>query len=198
MPMRMFALVLVALSFSLPSMPRHLAPVRSGFTWPLDPPVTVTRRFEPPPDPYKAGHRGADLLGVAGARVRSAGTGVVAFAGLVAGRPVVSVSHPGGLRTTYEPVDAVVRAGTVVGAGTPLGVLRAGHAGCPAPACLHWGLRAGDVYLDPLSLLRRGRVRLLPVSGPEASAGPRRGAGSPPRGCRPAPTAAGSPDRARS
>ncbi|MFF5119369.1 murein hydrolase activator EnvC family protein [Dactylosporangium aurantiacum] len=132
------------------------------FRWPLAPPVAVTRRFEPPPDPYKAGHRGADLLGTPGTMVRSAGPGVVAFAGMVAGRPVVSVSHPGGLRTTYEPVDAVIPAGTVVSAGTPLGTLRAGHAGCPESACLHWGLRAGDVYLDPLTLLRRGQVRLLP------------------------------------
>ncbi len=125
--------------------------------------MTVTRRFSSPPSPYQAGHRGADLLGAAGGEVRSAGPGVVAFAGLVAGRPVVSVTHPGGLRTTYEPVDPSVHAGTMVSAGTPLGALRAGHAGCPAAACLHWGLRSGETYLDPLSLLRRGRVRLLPL-----------------------------------
>jgi murein DD-endopeptidase MepM/ murein hydrolase activator NlpD len=175
MPMRWFALVLVALSFSFPAVapalleggPRAAAPVlleggRGAFRWPLEEPVSVTRRFEPPPDPYQAGHRGVDLLGAAGAPVHSAGTGVVAFAGMVAGRPVVSVSHPGGLRTTYEPVDPSVAAGAVVSAGTTLGTLRAGHAGCPADACLHWGLRSGEVYLDPLSLLHRGRVRLLP------------------------------------
>jgi murein DD-endopeptidase MepM/ murein hydrolase activator NlpD len=170
MPIRVFALVLVALSFSIPAFAADARaappPTRDGpavFHWPLDPPVTVTRRFEPPPDPYKAGHRGADLLGAAGAQVRSAGPGVVAFAGMVAGRPVISVSHPGGLRTTYEPVDPSVRAGTVVAAGSPLGALRPGHPGCPAAACLHWGLRTGDTYLDPLSLLRHGRVRLLPL-----------------------------------
>lgn len=200
MPMRLFALVLVALSFSVPAAVPSFsrAALPEVYRWPLDPPVSVTRRFEPPPDPYKAGHRGADLLGTAGARVHSAGPGVVAFAGMVAGRPVVSVLHPGGLRTTYEPVEAVVRAGTVVSAGTPLGALRPGHAGCPAAACLHWGLRSGEVYLDPLSLLRRGRVRLLPwLNGAGASAGLPRGAGSPPRGCTPAPTGAGSPAPAR-
>ena len=172
MPMRLFALVVVALSFLVPVWlddgPAAAAPVLldggSGvFRWPLDPPVSVTRRFEPPPDPYRAGHRGADLLGATGVPVRSAGAGVVAFAGMVAGRPVVSVSHPGGLRTTYEPVDPSVHAGTVVSAGATLGTLRAGHVGCPAAACLHWGLRSGEVYLDPLSLLHRGRVRLLPL-----------------------------------
>jgi hypothetical protein len=50
----------------------------------------------------------------------------------------------------------------VVARGTPLGVLVDGHAGCTAGACLHWGLRRGEVYLDPLSLLRPPRVRLLP------------------------------------
>jgi murein DD-endopeptidase MepM/ murein hydrolase activator NlpD len=80
----------------------------------------------------------------------------------VAGRPVVSVDHAGGLRTTYEPVDAVVGAGQPVARGSPLGTLAGGHDGCPAAACLHWGLRRGEVYLDPLALLRPVEVRLLP------------------------------------
>jgi murein DD-endopeptidase MepM/ murein hydrolase activator NlpD len=82
---------------------------------------------------------------------------------MVAGRPVVSIDHAGGLRTTYEPVDATVGAGQAVARGSPLGALAAGHAGCPAAACLHWGLRRGEVYLDPLTLLRPVRVRLLPL-----------------------------------
>jgi murein DD-endopeptidase MepM/ murein hydrolase activator NlpD len=122
----------------------------------------VTRPFEPPPTPYAAGHRGVDLAGAGGQPVLAAGAGVVAFAGLVAGRPVVSVEHTDGLRTTYEPVQPGVAAGQVVARGSPLGVLVAGHAGCPVEACLHWGLRRGDTYLNPLSLLRPPRVRLLP------------------------------------
>ncbi|CCH89785.1 Peptidase M23 [Modestobacter italicus] len=129
---------------------------------PLPGSPTVTRAFEPPPTPYADGHRGVDLAGAAGTPVLAAGAGVVAFAGLVAGRPVVSVVHPGGLRTTYEPVQPTVAAGQAVARGTPLGLLVPGHAGCPAEACLHWGLRRGEVYLDPLSLLRPPRVRLLP------------------------------------
>jgi hypothetical protein len=46
-------------------------------------------------------------------------------------------------------------------------VLEPGHAGCPAPACLHWGVRRERLeYLDPLVLLRPARVRLLPVLDP--------------------------------
>ena len=122
----------------------------------------VTRAFAPPPTPYAAGHRGVDLAGTAGQPVLSAGTGVVVFAGLVAGRPVVSVDHADGLRTTYEPVRPAVAAGQVVARGSPLGVLLPGHPGCPVESCLHWGLRRGATYLDPLLLLRPPRVRLLP------------------------------------
>jgi murein DD-endopeptidase MepM/ murein hydrolase activator NlpD len=86
----------------------------------------------------------------------------VFFAGPVAGRGVVSIEHPGGLRTTYQPVAALVTAGDAVGAGDPIGVLDPGHAGCPVEACLHWGLRRGELYLDPLTLLGLGQVRLLP------------------------------------
>jgi murein DD-endopeptidase MepM/ murein hydrolase activator NlpD len=133
------------------------------WTAPLGGAVTVTRPFDPPPDPFGAGHRGVDLAGAPGSPVRAAGDGVVVFAGMVAGRPVVSLDHAGGLRTTYEPVTPAVGAGQHVARGSPIGVLTAGHAGCPVDACLHWGLRRGETYLDPLALLRPPRVRLLPI-----------------------------------
>lgn len=136
-----------------------------GYGWPLDGVPAVVRRFDPPPQPWLRGHRGVDLAASPGATVRAAGPGTVAFAGTVTGRGVVSVQHPNGLRTTYEPVQPSVAAGAAVAAGTPIGVLVAGHAGCPAAPCLHWGLRRGEVYLDPLALLGFVRVRLLPLNG---------------------------------
>jgi len=135
------------------------------FEWPLDGAPRVVRRFDPPPSPWLAGHRGVDLAAGAGAPVRTAGAGTVHFAGRVAGRGVVSVAHSSGLRTTYEPVEATVRTGQAVAAGDQIGTLAAGHAGCPVAACLHWGLRRGEEYLDPLALLGLGRVRLLPLAG---------------------------------
>ena len=132
-------------------------------TWPVPDPQ-VTRRFDPPPQPWLAGHRGVDLAAPPATPVRAAAAGTILFADTVAGRGVVSVAHPGGLRTTYEPLAlGAVRAGDVVPAGHEIGTLVAGHAGCPAAACLHWGLRRGDDYLDPLTLLGAGRVRLLPL-----------------------------------
>ncbi|TDC44866.1 M23 family metallopeptidase [Micromonospora sp. KC207] len=135
-------------------------PVR--FRWPLDGVPRPARRFEPPPQPWLPGHRGVDLIAEPGAVVRAAGSGVVLFAGQVAGRPVVTVGHTAGLRTTYEPVLPGVRAGDQVALGVPLGQLRPGHVGCPGGTCLHWGLRRGEEYLDPLALLGLGPVRLLP------------------------------------
>jgi murein DD-endopeptidase MepM/ murein hydrolase activator NlpD len=135
-------------------------PVRFG--WPLAAPHPVVRPFEAPASPYGPGHRGVDLGGAAGAPVLAAGAGLVVFAGPVAGRGVVSVDHPNGLRTTYEPVAPAVRAGGRVAAGAVLGHLRPGHPGCRG-VCLHWGVRRGEEYLDPLTLVvARGHVRLLP------------------------------------
>jgi murein DD-endopeptidase MepM/ murein hydrolase activator NlpD len=142
--------------------PRPAAAVTAPWVAPVDGPV-VTRPFDPPPDPFAAGHRGVDLGGTPWTPVLAAGDGVVVFAGMVAGRPVVSIDHTGGLRTTYEPVDPSVGAGQRVTRGSPIGTLLTGHAGCPRAACLHWGLRRGGTYLDPLALLEIPRVRLLPM-----------------------------------
>lgn len=130
---------------------------------PLAGPPTVSRPFLAPAAPYGPGHRGVDLAGGPGVPVLAAGDGVVVFAGMVAGRPVVSVAHPAGLRTTYEPVAPSVGAGQPVARGSPLGTLVTGHADCLAAACLHWGLRRGEAYLDPVLLLRPSGVRLLPL-----------------------------------
>ena len=83
----------------------------------------VVRGFAPPAQPWLPGHRGVDLLARSGALVRSAGPGVVHFAGRIGGVGVVSVLHPGGLLTTYEPVRPPVRAGVAVRRGQALGRL---------------------------------------------------------------------------
>ncbi|MCE0768190.1 M23 family metallopeptidase [Pseudonocardia kujensis] len=140
------------------------------YGWPLAPVPAVARGFDQPPFRYGRGHRGADLVGRAGQAVLAARDGVVVFAGPVAGRGVVSVEHADGLRTTYEPVTRTVAVGVRVARGDPIGVLEAGHAGCPGEACLHWGVRRGvrstSEYMDPLVLLRPRHVRLLPLPEP--------------------------------
>jgi murein DD-endopeptidase MepM/ murein hydrolase activator NlpD len=155
-----------AVRFGAPLAPAGPGTPVGEFRWPLVGTPVVTRPFQPPPRPWLPGHRGVDLAGTPGQPVVAAGSGTVAFAGIVAGTGVVSIDHAGGLRTTYEPVSPLVRAGQQVTVGQPVGTLLPGHPGCPMAACLHWGLRQGRDYLDPLVLLRVAHVRLLPTSGP--------------------------------
>jgi murein DD-endopeptidase MepM/ murein hydrolase activator NlpD len=144
------------------------------FGWPLSGSPAVVRAFQAPTLPYGPGHRGVDLAAMPGAPVLAAGAGIVVFAGTVAGRGVVSVDHPGGLRTTYEPVSPTVSAGAHVARGEQIGTVQIdtvafGHPRCAVTACLHWGVLRDPAhdrnYLDPLRLLARAPVRLLPVDG---------------------------------
>lgn len=142
-----------------------------GWTWPVgtlpDPP-RVLAGFDPPPRDWLPGHRGVDLQARPGTLVRAAGAGVVVHAGPVADRGVVSLEHPGGLRTTYEPVLAEVAPGQVVRAGQVIGTVgrwAAGHPSCRSGACLHWGARRGRVYVDPRWLVDPPPIRLLPGPG---------------------------------
>lgn len=139
--------------------PAHAAP---AFTWPLAPRPAIVNPFDPPEHNWLPGHRGVDLGGFEGQPVVAAGDGIVVFAGMVAGKPVVSIDHAGALRTTYEPVTAVTSAGTKVRRGEIIGTLESGHHGCAA-SCLHWGLRRGRDYLDPSALVRTTPIRLKPL-----------------------------------
>jgi murein DD-endopeptidase MepM/ murein hydrolase activator NlpD len=106
-----------------------------------------------------------DLAGDVGQPVRAAAPGRVTFAGRLAGRGVVVVDH-GGTRTTYEPVAASVAVGDTVYAGATLGRLELFASHCFPRACLHWGLIEGaEHYLDPLTLVGAGPVRLMPLDG---------------------------------
>ncbi|MEB3069026.1 M23 family metallopeptidase [[Mycobacterium] vasticus] len=137
--------------------------------WPLRPQPTVTRAFDAPRPNWQRGHRGVDLAGAPGQPVYAAGAATVVFAGSAGGVPVVSLAHPGGLRTSYEPVSAAVRPGQRVLAGTTIGELVGGHPGCGGAACLHWGAMWGPAsradYVDPLGLLASTPIRLKPLGG---------------------------------
>ena len=141
------------------------ASTAARYGWPLAPPHPVLRPFEPPSTRYGPSHRGVDLGAAADSPVLAAADGVVSFAGWLATRGVVAVTHAGGVRTTYEPIRPEVAVGQWVRRGEEVGRLMPGHEGC-ATACLHWGARRGDEYLDPLRLLSTQRVRLLPWREP--------------------------------
>ena len=136
-------------------------PGLDAWRWPLGPPAPrIVAGFSPPASPWGPGHRGVDLAARPEQPVHAAGPGRVAYADRLAGRGVVAIDH-GPLRTTYLPVRPSVTVGHQVAAGARIGVVEDGRSHCPAP-CLHWGLRRGPVYLNPLTLVER-RVRLLPL-----------------------------------
>lgn len=137
--------------------------------WPLRPPPAVLRTFDAPSPDWNRGHRGVDLAGTPGQPVYATGDATVVYAGMLAGRQLVSLAHPGGLHTSYEPVRATVRVGQVLNAGAVVGELLTGHPGCPVAACLHWGAMWGPAaradYVDPLGLLAATPIRLKPLRG---------------------------------
>jgi murein DD-endopeptidase MepM/ murein hydrolase activator NlpD len=141
-----------------------VVPAAPTASWPLDPRPEVVHGFDPPSSTWGAGHRGVDLLGFPGQRVHAAAAGTITFASTLAGRGVVVVNH-GALRTTYEPVAASVRRGDVVSEGQVIGTLQLGMSHCFPRVCLHWGLLRGLTYLDPLTLVGAGPIRLLPIDG---------------------------------
>ena len=136
--------------------------------WPLEGTPTVGHAFDPPDQPWLPGHRGVDLGARPGQRVLAQADGRVVFAGRVGGKPVVVVDH-GGVRSTLEPVEASVRVGQRVRQGQVIG--RVGREVHCQDRCMHWGLKRGETYLDPLVLVRgggsagtAGTLRLVPSS----------------------------------
>lgn len=120
----------------------------------------VLRPFDKPEKNWLPGHRGVDLDAPIGSTVRASEDGTVAFVGVVAGTPTLSIDHADGVRTTYQPVHAVVEKGETVAAGQPIG--RVGHPFDGHPG-LHWGAKRGEEYINPLSLLDVPAIRLKPV-----------------------------------
>lgn len=170
-PVRLLLLVLFLVVASSPVIDEAVAATGVGspadapemearLAWPLNPEPEVVRGFTRPAGPYAPGHRGVDLAAQPDQEVLAADAGVVVFAGLLSGRGVVSIDHDGGLRTTYEPVLPAVVAGDQVFQGQLVATAALGHSGC-SRACLHWGVRRGGEYLNPLALVaERTRVRL--------------------------------------
>lgn len=133
----------------------------------LSPPVqpfTVERLASLPPQPWRAGHRGVDLVAAAGAAVTSPAAGVVSYVGFVVNRPVLSIRHAGGLVSSFEPIDSTAVVGDIVVAGQTVGTVAQEPRHCSPNRCLHWGLRLNGRYVDPLDYLEGfGAVVLLPL-----------------------------------
>jgi triacylglycerol esterase/lipase EstA (alpha/beta hydrolase family) len=159
-----------ALAFALAPTARAAEPSTAG-TW--QPPVdgAVVRPFDAPASVYAPGHRGVDFAAPPGTPVHAANDGVVAFAGDVAGSLHVTVAHDGMLRTSYSFLrDVSVHAGQTVRHGDVVGTT--GGTGTDHDGTvLHFGVRVGDRYVDPMGLFRpvdlAALVHLVPVGAPD-------------------------------
>ena len=126
------------------------------------PPVVapISDPYRPPSTPYGPGNRGIEYSTEPGVEVRASGSGVVAFAGIIAHERYVSIDHEGGIRTTYSYLASIeVAAGQRVAQGDVVGT---------AGVRLHFGARRLGLYIDPASLFDRvpqRRARLVPVRG---------------------------------
>lgn len=134
----------------------------------LLPPVAapVVDRFREPECTWCPGNRGLTYATRPGLVVRAAASGTVTFSDAVAGTRYVVVEHGDGLRATYGGLSASdVRTGARVSTGASIG--RTGDE-------LHFGIRRGDVYLDPEPMLGRlvERARLVPTDGTRARPAP--------------------------
>lgn len=178
-PRHTLAVAVAAALVVVPPAGGEPGPPRDDLRRPLETPVRVVTPFDRPDERWSPGHRGVDLATSTLGRVLAPADGAVGFAGPVAGRPVLSVDHGDGLRTTYEPVRAVVSEGDEVRAGQLLGHVLAGHPTCPGEVCLHWGARVAsggppgdDDYVDPTALLGPDDrpIRLKPLLPGDAAA----------------------------
>jgi Peptidase family M23 len=113
----------------------------------------VVRGFDPPETPFGAGHVGVDFAARPGSPVRAAGAGVVLFAGRVGAGLHVVVRHDGEVRTSYSFLASIA---VVTGEAVEQGAL-VGTTGGSGPAhgtgVLHFGVRVGATYIDPMRLL---------------------------------------------
>lgn len=127
------------------------------YQWPVDAPVVDP--FRPPATPFGRGNRGLEFGTFEGQVVRSAGMGVVLWAGPVGGRLHVTTAHADRLRISYSRLASLaVQRGDLVSAGQLIGT---------AGERLHVGARLGTAYLDPAIVFGGRRVvRLVPSRRP--------------------------------
>lgn len=143
------------------------APAAGLWTWPLAGPIL--RPFDPPDNPYGSGHRGIDIGAAVGMEVVAPAAGVVSFAGKVGGQLFLTIAHGGALLSTASWLtDVLVRNGDPVAEGQVVAHSGWGHAADPLPH-LHFSVRLGGVYVDPLDYLApmdvSALIRLAPVGG---------------------------------
>lgn len=97
--------------------------------------------------------------------MRAPADGVIAFRGTVVDRSLLTIEHPGGYVSTFEPLRSDLSAGDLVSAGDQIGTVDLG--GHAAAGTLHVGVRLDGLYLNPMLLFGQvPRAVLLPCCAP--------------------------------
>jgi murein DD-endopeptidase MepM/ murein hydrolase activator NlpD len=145
--------VALALTFATP------VTVHAG--WPLGSAGEVQLRFGSlyaSRDGASSQHRGVDLAAAPGAQVLAPLSGQVSFAGSVpgvgGGRVMAVTIETASGKVTLMPLARVgVTRGTQVSEGASVGTLASDGDGSTAETHLHVGVRVGDLYVDPLTVI---------------------------------------------
>lgn len=112
-----------------------------------------------------SGHRGVDIRAEPGTLLYAPSDGIISFAGVVAGKNVVSITHSKGRISTFEPAQTGLAVKTHVKKGQEIGWVEGGSDHC-RDICVQWGIKTGEKsYLDPEILVSRKTVVLKPVDG---------------------------------
>jgi murein DD-endopeptidase MepM/ murein hydrolase activator NlpD len=134
-----------------PKSTRRPTPATTAWRWPLI--GRITQRFGEYKTQYGF-HQGIDIDGQTGDRVRAARGGRVVLAGTsdACGGLQVHIDHGNGFESWYRHLSRIeVKRGAVVAAGTVIG--RVGNTGCSLGSHLHFGIRRGSTFVDPLRYL---------------------------------------------
>lgn len=142
------------------------------WSWPTQQKVPVLRGFDKPAQRWSPGHRGVDLSSQK-QEILSPESGRVVFSGKVVDRTVITLEHPGGYRSSFEPVVDPLPVGSTVTRGQKIAEIDPAIAHC-AQACIHWGVRKGTgdraQYLNPLLFLGEDQPSVLLPLGEDFSA----------------------------
>ena len=134
---------------------------------PFATPHQLIRNYIQPNSDYSAGHRGVDFAVSLDEIILAPSVGMVTYAGRLVNRPVLALSHEGGLKSEFEPACTTLKVGDEVLAGDPIGTVCPAEVNyaqhCPDVTCLHFSLRLDGKYLSPLALIGGlNPSRLLP------------------------------------
>ncbi len=155
------AIVLLIMTAHLGYAHAQTTPCASWMSWPVENPVVV-QKFDSPAQPWLPGHRGVDVRALPGEPLYAPERGRISFAGKVAGKDVVVISHAYGLRSTFEPATTTLPVGHKVTRGEEFATRSSGISDHCRENCLQWGVKRGkNQYVNPERLTVMTRITLL-------------------------------------